>query len=234
MSQLTDQQIESLYKFTRQHFVEYYDLQTELVDHMANGIDQQWNENTNLTFEQARDREFKKFGVFGFMDVLEQRQKAMSKKYAKIVWQHFKDYMRLPKILGFVLSILIAYTILKYTSVSEEFFLGAIVTSAIIYISATFYRRKQIKKTRVASDKKWMFEDIIFSQAATGGVALIPLHFYNIFGRLSGISEMNSVWILILSMIICSFYLFLYIMTVEIPQMADEYLEQTYPEYRMV
>jgi hypothetical protein len=36
-----------------------------------------------------------------------------------------------------------------------------------------------------------------------------------------------------LSLFICSFYLFIYIMLIEIPQMADEYLEQTYPEYKL-
>ena len=30
-----------LYAFTRKHFVEHFDLQTELVDHLANGIEQQ-------------------------------------------------------------------------------------------------------------------------------------------------------------------------------------------------
>ena len=39
---LSAEQIERLYQFTRQHYVEYYDLQTELVDHLANAIEEQW------------------------------------------------------------------------------------------------------------------------------------------------------------------------------------------------
>ena len=39
---LTKEQIQQLYKFTRQHYVEYYDVQTELVDHLANDIEQIW------------------------------------------------------------------------------------------------------------------------------------------------------------------------------------------------
>ena len=35
LKKLTSEQIDQLYLFTRQHFVEYYDLQTELVDHLA-------------------------------------------------------------------------------------------------------------------------------------------------------------------------------------------------------
>jgi hypothetical protein len=42
---LTIEQIDRLSLFTRQHYVEWYDLQSELVDHLANAIETQWQEN---------------------------------------------------------------------------------------------------------------------------------------------------------------------------------------------
>ena len=81
---LTPEQIDSLYQFTRQHYVEWHDLQTELVDHLANAIEQQWQENPKISFEDALQIEFKKFGIFGFMDVVEKRQAALNKRYNKI------------------------------------------------------------------------------------------------------------------------------------------------------
>ena len=83
--QLTNEQIEKLYLFTRQHFVEWYDLQTELVDHLANAIEEQWQTNPKRTFDEALQIEFKKFGVFGFSDVVQERQVVLEKKYRKIV-----------------------------------------------------------------------------------------------------------------------------------------------------
>ena len=68
---ISENHIEQLYKFTREHFVYHYDVQTELVDHLANDIEQICEEQPQLTFEQAREVSFKKFGVFGFMDVVE-------------------------------------------------------------------------------------------------------------------------------------------------------------------
>lgn len=88
---LTSEQIERLYLFTRQHFVEWYDLQTELVDHLANSIENQWQENPKISFENALQIEFKKFGVFGFMDVVEKRQAALNKKYNGIIWEAFQS-----------------------------------------------------------------------------------------------------------------------------------------------
>ena len=83
---LSEKQIEQLYKFTRTHFVEHYDLQTELVDHLANGIESQQSSNPVLTFEEALKLEFKKFGVCGFNDVIQEKTKAMSKRYRELLW----------------------------------------------------------------------------------------------------------------------------------------------------
>lgn len=64
--------------------------------------------------------EFKKFGIFGFMDVVEQRQKAMNKKYNKLVWQHFKAFFRLPQIIGTLVSIFLVFQLLKSITISHE------------------------------------------------------------------------------------------------------------------
>jgi hypothetical protein len=234
MSQLDQQQIESLYKFTRQHFVEHYDLQTELVDHMAHGIEQQWEQHPKLTFEQARDREFKKFGVFGFMEVVEERQNALSKKYLGIVWKHFKDYMRLPKVIGFVAMVVGFYLLLKLSTVSGFIFMGAVIGSSILYLTVVSYRNIKLRKNRKTNDKRWMFEEMIFNQGSLGGVVMIPLYFFNSLNTISEIETLNSFWLLLMSLSICCFYLFIYIMLVEIPKHAEKYLAATYPEYKLV
>src|SRR6476620_1544858 len=97
---LTSEQIDRLYQFTIKHYVEYYDLQTELVDHLANAIEEQWQENQKISFEDALQVEFKKFGIFGFTGIVEKRQAALNKKYRGIVWQQMSDFFRLPKIIG--------------------------------------------------------------------------------------------------------------------------------------
>ena len=53
---LTASQIDNLFKFTCKHYVYHYDVQSELVDHLANDIESIWQETPNLSFEQARDK----------------------------------------------------------------------------------------------------------------------------------------------------------------------------------
>jgi hypothetical protein len=62
-----------------------------LVDHIANYIEQTWVENPNLSFEEAREQSFKKFDVFGFIEVLEVKQKQMNKRYIKLVFGFIRE-----------------------------------------------------------------------------------------------------------------------------------------------
>ncbi len=234
MQHLTKDQIEQLYTFTRQHFVYHYDLQTELVDHLGNGIEQQWLLDPDLSFERARDKEFKKFGVFGFMDVIEKRQKAMNKRYSRMVWKHFVEYMKLPKVLGFIGCVLLLFCILKFTSFSEVFFLGSIFSLLLVYVVMIIKGKKRINKEFKDDGKNWMLKEIILNQGSMGGaVALLPIHFYNIAG-ISHFTDLHELWFLFISLLLCSLFLFMYIMSIEIPKLAEDYLRQTYPEYGMV
>ena len=113
--EISKENIEQLYKFTRQHFVEHYDVQTELVDHLANDLEQIWEENPNISFEKARDISFKKFGVFGFMDVVEQKQKAMNKRYWKILWRFVKEWFTLPKAITTSMVFMVDLITCQYT-----------------------------------------------------------------------------------------------------------------------
>lgn len=114
MNKLTEEQIQELYSFTRDHFVYHFDLQTELVDHLANGIEVLLLQHPNLSFNEALQMEFKKFGVFGFQEVVEERRKALNKKYLKIIFYFYKAYFTIPKI---ILTIIL--TILLYTTLSS-------------------------------------------------------------------------------------------------------------------
>ena len=110
---LNTSQIDQLFIFTQQHYVEYYDLQSELVDHLANAIEMQLHENPNRSFDEVLNIEFKKFGVFGFMDVVEKRQLALGKKYNGLVWQHFKYFFGIPKIILTIAMTLLLFTFIK-------------------------------------------------------------------------------------------------------------------------
>jgi hypothetical protein len=230
---LTKSHIEELYKFTRQHYVEYYDVQTELVDHLANDIEEIWEENPNLSFENARDKSFKKFGVFGFMNVVEHKQSQMTKKYFKIILNFAKEWFKLPKI---ILTILLfvgfyqlqkspnAYTI--YTSV----FLFIILLEVITIIRNSRKLKKKFKET----GKKWMFENII-SINGIGNSALILFYLYDFpFSHAKDFLLMGDFRKALSAFLITFLVIFGYITLIVIPKKADQLLQETYPEYKFL
>lgn len=228
---LTAEQIDQLYLFTRQHFVEWYDLQSELVDHLANAIETQWQENPKLSFDEALNVEFKKFGVFGFMGVVEEKQKFLNKKYSRLLLSHVAAFFTLPKILLTISATWSLFVFLKWSRFNSEFILFAYV----LLIGFAFYasiksrvlRKKQIKENQ----KRWLFEEIMNQYGSFVGAIVFPLNFFlQIFNHGNWFLS-NDYALGFTSFFLVLMTFFLYVMFVLIPSKSKEYLIQTYPEY---
>ncbi|MBU2921665.1 hypothetical protein KO504_09960 [Winogradskyella psychrotolerans] len=227
---LTEPQIQDLYAFTRQHFVEHYDLQTELVDHLANDIEEQWQNQPKLSFEDAKNKAFKKFGIFGFMDAIEQKQKAMNKRYRGYLWNELKKWFELPQIIGTIALFLMFYVAFssKYTAILTMVFY-VIISGWCIYkgtqLNRQFRRRKEI------SNKKWLLEELIFKQAS--GTSLIFIsQMYNVF-TIPDKFEINTLFLLLFSLAFTVLTLVNYISLKVIPSKAEKLLNETYPEFSL-
>lgn len=232
---LSEEQIQELYTFTRKRLVEHYDLQTELVDHLANGIEQQWQENETILFKDALKNEFKKFGHFGFKGIIKKRKKAISKRYWKHIFRFYKEYFRLPKILLVVGLSVLLYMCLQLISPTYKM-MGLTLLFFGVGIYFMFYSKKKrgIYTDKIVTNKKrWMLEEKIYNLGEWSQMVIFPGHVFNMF--FSSSYELSNSF---LEYVICVFsvcYLTLsYIMVFVIPQKAEELLSETYPEYRMV
>jgi hypothetical protein len=224
---LTEEQIQELYKFTRAHFVYHFDLQTELVDHLAYGIEAQWIKNPNSNFQEALNKEFKKFGIFGFQDVITERQKTLSKRYWKIILHFYQEYFTLPKLAMSLLLVVALFSILDYypTFYQRYILIGIFVVFLIrSTIKLTKYTRKLKKKER-----KWMLEEMLMTQMGFFNFLIIPIHIFNIQFEIQ-----NPYILALISVLSVSLLLLLYVIIYVIPPKAEELLEETYPEYKMM
>ncbi|WP_223032299.1 hypothetical protein [Hanstruepera marina] len=225
---LSEEHIENLYAFTRKHFVEYYDLQTELVDHMANDIEVILEDNPNLSFEQARDKAFKKFGVFGFMEVVEQRHKAMNKKYAKLLWHYAKDWFRLPQIIFTIIMFSSFFILFSYEIGGYVFFVAYFIFCTFLVFKTIRINRK-IKQKRKAKEKLWLLEDIILRSASVGSLIFMP----QLFNLLNGLDSLGKTKPLLYASLFSILIIYTYVSTVVLPNNATKHLKETYPEYSL-
>lgn len=227
---LTPEQIERLYEFTREHYVEHYDLQTELVDHLANAIEQRWEETPKMPFEDCIKAEFKKFGIFGFMDVVVQRKKSLRKKYRKLIWIQLVGFFEIPKILltaslTFLLYFMVQLRVFpRYIYVLFTFLLLGIMIFYLLKLQRKY--KRHIKMT----GRKWVLEEMIF------GVALIP--FFSNLGIQIIIQSYVQKWtienpyiVFIICLSVTIFFIFCYVTVFYLPRNAEKYLTETYPEY---
>lgn len=226
---LTLDQIQELYSFTRLHYVEHYDLQTELVDHISNGIEEQWQKNPQLSFKKALDKEFKKFGVFGFMDVIAQKQKLMKKRYWKLILRFYKEFLKLPTLAIILTVILCLFAIIRSIPIAYR---GYTLQGVLFLTAITFfwYAVKNKRKYKSKNNKRWLLEDVIFQWGDT--LQIVLFFYYYPFGVLTRTANVYIEFALVVCTV-CAAVLG-YIMVGIIPKKVELLLEETYPEYKFL
>lgn len=228
MKALSKDQIQSLYKFTKAHYVEWYDLQTELVDHLANDIEHIWQENPELDFYQARDKSFKKFGVFGFSDIVEKKYNTLNKKYWRLVWHYFKVYFTWPKIMFTLMLMAIIYTVFDWITFKTTASYIAIITVVLIPLVFTVKRLRTIRKREKLTGRKWMFERTMGRMGELYLILQIPFqsiyHIENIVW--------NTYTQLLFAVLLSLSAIFFYVILKIIPPQLEKEMSLQFPEYR--
>lgn len=227
---LTIHQINQLYAFTRQHFVEWYDLQSELVDHLANAIEQEWKQNPNDSFDEILKKEFQKFGVFGFMTVVEERKKFLNKKYALLIWRYYKEFFSFPKIIltcSFIYGLTFLFNIFQSPI---DVFIGMFLFLLVLSFGMSFLQKKKLKIKNDRSGYKFLFEEIAFFGSTKW--LILSLVFQVILQILRSF-DWHDWYTIVFSSVLVLIILFLYIQQTVIPIKVSESLTKSYPEYSL-
>lgn len=233
---LSESQINSLYRFTRAHFVYHFDLQTELVDHMANAIEELQEKQPELTFDDATKIVFKSFGVFGFQDIVEERMHQLTRKYWHIIWSLFKTQFKWPLLLRTVSISMLVFCFLKgFYNWIEQLLIGTFVVVLATLIIRQIQINIQIKKVQQQSGKKWMFETVISQLGGAMMFIYIPLQlvFKTSWEWFVGYFD-NSLKLGILSILLVGSGILFYLVLFSIPRQLKRHLKVIYPEYSLV
>ncbi|MEK6511981.1 hypothetical protein [Myroides odoratimimus] len=181
MKTLTTDQIQALHTFVKKHYVEYYDIELELVDHLANGIESQWREDGSLTFETVLDREFKKFGVFGFSTIIEKKENSLTYFYLGIILKEVLRFLHWPKLLLTSALFYIIYTSLNYLStIFENRDIISVIIWSLMPLVFIYYiiEATLVKKLHKATQKKWFMDRIRLSVIAFPLSALYITYYF--------------------------------------------------------
>lgn len=226
---LTEQQIGQLYSFTQKHYVEFYDVQTELVDHLANGIEATLADNSEINFDQALNAEFQKFGVMGFSEVVEQKINALEKCYRKMVWTQILEFFKLPKIILTAFLIYLLYLLIQSLDNVNIIIIPLAISLFAVHIIYLYKNSKIIKARKKETGKKWLFESTALQMG--GLIHVLNIGIYTpIF---IGINvEMTSIFSLIYTTLLVMYCLAIYISIFRVGPSLKKMFANEHPEYR--
>ncbi len=226
-------QIERLFRFTREHFVYHFDVQSELVKDLKLSIESQWQTNPNLDFEQALDNAFKAYGIFGFQDVVEGKNKAVNKIYLGIVWSHFKAFFTTNKIaypLAIFLMLYLLFIVLGEYPLVPIAVSSVILTYGFIQIIKNFKKQKQQQKNNT-NQRKYLFDDYFLGLEGQSLGIINFLNFYHLFYlNIYDFLILNSWVMMVLILFMTLIVILFYVLHTEIPKQKDYYLNLFYQE----
>ena len=146
---LSKEQIQQLFIFTEKKFVRWYDLQVELVDHLANKIEAVMEADKALSFERALGNVYAGFGIFGFAEIVRERENTLRKANNKLLWNAVKAEFSWPNLIRSIAILFIIYT--------TVFVLGLkvmIIFYVIFYVFDLIINRKNFYCWRAFEAKK--------------------------------------------------------------------------------
>lgn len=230
MRRVNKKEIDRIYRFTRAHFVEYYDLQTELVDHLATGIEKNWEKEPDLDFEKNLQREFKKFGVFGFSDIVAQRQAAMDAKYRRLILREIKAQFRklqvwLPMVFG-----IIGLTYLFQWEIAYILLFFVLLLQSTSVIAMVFARKRRIKQKK----RIYLFEQTLITGSGYIFAFYIPLILLNLLSPLENLLDGSHFYFNLLAAVILTLEVFItYIGVILLPAKKEALLNELHPERKL-
>jgi hypothetical protein len=231
---ITPEETEKLFAFCRQRFVYHYDLQVELVDHLGSSIEQQWNENPEISFEVALLNTFKKFGISGFSKIKVQKQKELARKYNRLLWKYFLEFYRWPKMLMTFAGTMALFTLLR---IVENIAWVIVPYFALLVIASMFYfyfvAPKKLKIQTVPNKKFMLLEYVNQIQLTVVLFSQTPIAAYNI-SRFLHVHSINQPWVLLLiSFLIISLNIILYAQFFYVPEKIKEHFKEQFPEFAL-
>lgn len=231
---LTTEQIESLYDFCRKHYVQHYDLQVELVDHLATEIEEIWITEPNISFQLALEKSFGKFGIYGFSKIKTAKQKGLQRQYRKIIWENVKEFYRLPKIIltaGLTFLIFELFRLIPNQSLIIYVYTGFLAVFTLFYI---YYIFPKYYKIKVDANKKFLIVDTL--NAIQGTLGMMPIFLFQLSNLLREFHlHQFSWWILLLiSTFISGFSIVMYTYFFYIPKTIQKDFYNQFPQFAKI
>jgi len=132
---LSQEEIDELFLFCYKLKIKEYEVQFEIVDHLASSIEKQLASRPEMLFKEAMIKACKSFGINEFHEFVKSKHQTFRKQFNLLFWKFLGTFFRLPRII-LTISITIAlYTSLHFFDHRKAILLIAAIVLVIFYIA---------------------------------------------------------------------------------------------------
>ena len=171
---LTKHEIDRLYEFVEVKEIPYYDVQSEIVDHLASMMEDRWAMGSQLSMERMFLEVYKDFGEQAWRQLWVTRQKAVWKKVGHEAIEFIWKLCSWPGILALILPMLLLYQMLEHFPMAFSwlnYLVLIFVGSVLLWIGVLFYRNPG-KRNYLSSQ---VYMQIFAFEVWMGGIILTLL-----------------------------------------------------------
>jgi hypothetical protein len=228
---LTSEQVAKLYAYCHKMEIYDFDVQIEIVDHLASAIEKQGDSDSTMTFGWALKNILQRFGKNGLKKMERQFVKQMKLNFNRILFIYFIEFYRIPKIIITVLLALGLFVLLQVSSNNMW-----VVMPFCIFFSVAgliYYYKIFPEKFDVTEDgKTYMIIAYLKNiNARAGSIAQLPflgLLFSNAFN----LRYSNNFWTeMVISILLSCFAILLYAYFIYLPTRLKNYFESNYIQF---
>jgi hypothetical protein len=232
---ITSEQIDDLFSFCEEQDVYHYDLQIELVDHLAAAIEQKWKENPKLTYEKALWAVFDQFGNSGFRKIRRAKERALRKKYSRVLWQYIGEFFKLPKIILTIAITLGLFGIFRRSENNLDTFL-LLLFPYLIFLAIIQFMNKKKYQISLVSGKSFLLNDhlkwIKSRFDVSFQVPTFALIFYTEYLKNTNAYHAHNAYIeFLLAFLVTFFSIFLVAMSIYVPKRIKEDFTHEFPQF---
>jgi len=226
---LTSAQIEELHEYCYFRSVFHYDVQIEIVDHLATEIEKLWETQPEMPFEEAIYLVGEQFGGdLGFSTFRHEKEKSVRKRYRRLLWQFVADYYKFPKIMITLILTLTIYTALYYSE-NDQWIIISLV--ALFYGLSLFYGLYyRPKHVQIKTKKGYSF---LLNEISIKGVLSKTGACFNGYFIFKATQQtyFSITWSIIFSILVSFYIVLLYGDCFFISKKIKEQFEEQFPQF---
>jgi hypothetical protein len=169
--ELTKEHINRLYRYVADNDVNYFDVQVELVDHIAAATEERLSNHPEQTVDETLREVIDAFEKYGFNRIIKEKEKQVRRQYRRYEWESFKAFFSWPKIIFTALLTWVLFEFLKGTDTEtlttiNDSIMFPTVFIGLLYCIFSFYRK-------IRMDRELSFTNYY----AFGGLGYVSTYF---------------------------------------------------------